>query len=154
MKITSQAPSAFWRDLAEDLEDPQFLRAYVTESLRIATIDRLLNLLDVAREEEHLSKAELARMINSQPAVIRRLLSKGGTNPTIGTLVDVATALGFRVTLEPLPKREREEITRPLRDGAAIDPDALARRLEVMRNSDTVPEIAHTVTRERELVPA
>ena len=35
--ITSR--SAFWDDLAKDLEDPDFLRDYVVESMRIATID-------------------------------------------------------------------------------------------------------------------
>lgn len=31
--------TAFWDDLARDLEDPEFLREYVAESMRIATID-------------------------------------------------------------------------------------------------------------------
>src|SRR6202043_2388843 len=37
--------SAFWDDLASDLEDPEFLREYVAESIRIATIDRIVNQL-------------------------------------------------------------------------------------------------------------
>lgn len=117
MKTTPAAPetrSLFWDDLAQGLEDPAALREYTLESLRIATIDRLVNLLDGAREEEHLSKAALARVINSQPAVVRRLLSNGALNPTIGTLVDVATALGLRVTLEPMPAAERRGLTRSL----------------------------------------
>jgi DNA-binding phage protein len=109
-----ETPSLFWQDLAQDLEDPAALREYIFESLRIATIDRLVNLLDEAREEENLSKAALARAINSHPAVIRRLLSNGAANPTVGTLVDVATALGLRVTLEPLPAAERRELTKSL----------------------------------------
>jgi hypothetical protein len=43
-------PSAFWDDLARDLRDPEFLREYVAESVRIATIDRIVNELDAARE--------------------------------------------------------------------------------------------------------
>lgn len=118
MESTPRAPSLFWEDLSRNLEDPESLREYILESLRIATIDRLVNLLDEAREGEHLSKAALARVINSNPAVVRRLLSNGAANPTIGTLVDVATALGLRVTLEPLPVAERREITKSLRQGA------------------------------------
>ncbi len=38
--------SAFWDDLARDLEDPNFLREYVIESMRIATIDAVVNALD------------------------------------------------------------------------------------------------------------
>lgn len=38
---------AFWDDLARDLEDPDFLREYVAESMRIATIDRVLTASDM-----------------------------------------------------------------------------------------------------------
>ena len=67
--------SVFWDDLAHDLTDPQFLREYVAESIRIATIDQIVNELDAAREAAGLSKAGLARAISSEPATIRRLFS-------------------------------------------------------------------------------
>lgn len=38
MERTSRG--AFWDDLAEDLKDPEFLRTYIVESIRIATMDR------------------------------------------------------------------------------------------------------------------
>ena len=41
--------AAFWDDLAEDLKDPEFLRSYVVESVRIATVNTLVNALDDAR---------------------------------------------------------------------------------------------------------
>jgi hypothetical protein len=59
--------SAFRDDLARDRQDPEFLREYVTESVRIATIDRIVNELDAAREAAGLTKAELARAISSDP---------------------------------------------------------------------------------------
>ena len=74
-------PSTFWDDLTQDLQDPEFLREYVRESIRIATIDQLVNALDEAREAAHLSKAELARAISAEPAVVRRLFSAGHVNP-------------------------------------------------------------------------
>ena len=77
--------SVFWDDLAQDLEDPQFLREYVAQSIRITTIDRIVNELDGAREAAGLSKAGLARAINSEPATVRRLFSAGHVNPTLGT---------------------------------------------------------------------
>lgn len=55
--------SAFWDDLALDLEDPEFLRECVVESVRIATLDEVVNALDDSHEAAGLSKAELARAI-------------------------------------------------------------------------------------------
>jgi transcriptional regulator with XRE-family HTH domain len=127
--------SVFWDDLAQDLKDPQFLREYVTQSIRIATIDRIVNELDGAREAAGLSKAELARAINSEPATVRRLFSVGHVNPTLGTLAEVAAALGMRVVLEPLEADDRERITGPLLRGSTDDPQVLARRLEAMRRA-------------------
>lgn len=128
--------SIFWDDLAEDLADPEFLRAYVVESIRIATIDRIVNDLDQARETAGLSKAALARAIGSEPAVIRRLFAADKVNPTLGTLAEIAAALGLRITLEPMPERERTDITAPLITGEHSDPEALARHLTDMRSAD------------------
>lgn len=49
-----------WEDLARDLDDPEFLREYVAESVRITTIDAVVNALDDAPEAAGLSKAELS----------------------------------------------------------------------------------------------
>ena len=118
--------SRFWDDLVEDLQDPELLRAYIVESVRIETIDRLINKLDQARQADELSKAELARSISETPSVVRRLLSAGQRNPTIGTLAEVAAALGMRVTLEPLPAEERASVTAPLRTGMTEEPEKVA----------------------------
>lgn len=127
--------TAFWDDLARDLEDPEFLREYVVESMRIATIDQVVNAIDDAREAAGLSKAELARAIQKEPATIRRLLTSDNSNPTLGTLAEVAAALGLRITVEPIPKAERWQITQPLLEGRAADPKKLARHLDKMRTS-------------------
>lgn len=132
-----KAPTTFWDDLAEDLRDPEFLRTYIAESIRIETIDRLVNELDHARVADRLSKADLARAISTEPAVVRRLLSLNHRNPTIGTLVEVAAALGMRVTLEPLPKDDRKEITETLRSGVTRDARALAQSMESRRSRDS-----------------
>lgn len=127
--------SAFWDDLARDLEDPEFLREYVVESVRIATTDAVVNALDDAREAAGLSKAELARAIQVEPATIRRLFASDKSNPTLGTLAEVAAALGMKVTLEPLADEERTQVTDPLLAGRTADPTALARHLHAMRTS-------------------
>jgi transcriptional regulator with XRE-family HTH domain len=117
--------SAFWSDLASDLEDPEFLREYVCESVRIATVDAIINALDDARISEGMSKAELARAIGAEPAVVRRLFAAGNAtpNPTLGTLVDLAAALGLRIRVEPLPEEDRQAVTEPLRTGCVDDAD-------------------------------
>ncbi|GHJ49976.1 hypothetical protein Cs7R123_73180 [Catellatospora sp. TT07R-123] len=109
--------SAFWDDLTDNLDDPEFLRAYLTESVRISTIDALVNALEEARESARINKAELARAIGAEPAVVRRLLSATSPNPTIGTLAEVAAALGLRIRLEPMPEDERRAVTDALRTG-------------------------------------
>jgi DNA-binding phage protein len=129
--------SAFWDDLAHDLEDPEFLREYVVESMRIATIDQIVNALDDAREAAGLSKAELARAIQVEPATIRRLFASDKSNPTLGTLAEVAAALGLRITVEPLPKDDRAQITKPLLEGRTVDAKALARHLDGLRARKT-----------------
>jgi transcriptional regulator with XRE-family HTH domain len=125
--------SVFWDDLARDLEDPRFLRDYVAESIRIATIDRIVNELDAAREAAGLSKAGLARAISTEPATVRRLFSADHVNPTLGTLAEVAAALGMRLILEPLKAAEQRQITEPLRRGSVGDPLAMAQHLDALR---------------------
>lgn len=110
--------SEFWKDLESDLANPEFAREFAAESVRIATIDAIVNQLDEARAAASLSKAALARAIGSDPAVVRRLFSASSVNPTLGTLAEVAGALGLRVTLEPLSDDERQRITEPMRAGA------------------------------------
>jgi transcriptional regulator with XRE-family HTH domain len=131
--------SVFWDDLASDLEDPEFLREYVAESIRIATIDRIVNQLDTARAAAGLTKAEVAHAISSEPATVRRLFSSGHVNPTLGTLAEIAAALGMRVVLEPLGAKDQEQITRPLIEGSTGDPRALAARTDELRNGHADP---------------
>jgi DNA-binding phage protein len=135
------APTQYWEDLAEDLKDPEFLRAYITESLRVETIDRLVNDLDDARTALGLTKAELARAISAEPAVIRRLLSPGHRNPTIGTVAEVAAALGLRVALVPMADDEREQVAETLRSGTAKDRARLARNIEGKRSSQAAAAV-------------
>jgi transcriptional regulator with XRE-family HTH domain len=125
--------SVFWDDLVKDLEDPDFMREYVVESIRIATIDAVVGRLDEARDAAGLTKADLARAIGAEPSVVRRLFASGHVNPTLGTLAEVAAALGMRVALERLPPAERRQLTKSLLDGRSADPKALASRLSQMR---------------------
>ena len=103
--------TAFWADLQEDLQDPEFRRAFVLETMRIAATDDIVNAFDEARERAGISKADLARAIGMEPASLRRLFSAQTPNPTIGTLSDIATALGLRITVEPLAALDQRAVS-------------------------------------------
>ncbi len=135
--MRTQQRGAFWDDLAHDLEDPGFRREYIVESVRISTIDTIVNSLDDARETAGLSKAGLARAIGAEPAGMRRLFSAGHVNPTLGTLAEVAAALGLRITIEPLPRADRELVTEPLLGREVADTAELAKRLQQHREPAT-----------------
>ncbi|WP_283138240.1 helix-turn-helix domain-containing protein [Rhizohabitans arisaemae] len=122
----------FWEDLRRDLEDPELLREYVAESVKIAAVDAVVNALDDARISAGLSKAELARAIGAEPATVRRLFSAGDVNPTLSTLAVVAAALGLRISVEPLPNEDRKAVTEPLRSGHASGESL--RRISESRN--------------------
>lgn len=96
----------------------------------MATIDQLVNDLDEARNELGLSKAELARAISAEPAV--RLLSPGHRNPTIGTLAEVAAALGLKVALVPMTDDERVQVAGGERVGDGAQQGAVGGSRTVM----------------------
>ena len=103
----TEIKSKFWSDLAEELKDPQFRAEYVRETLRLEVVDALINSLDEKRSLAGLSKAELARVLGSEPANIRRLFTGKSTNPTMASVVDVALALGFELKLVPLSRSKK-----------------------------------------------
>ncbi|MGA2470464.1 MAG: helix-turn-helix transcriptional regulator [Solirubrobacteraceae bacterium] len=89
------------RRLAERLaEDAVFRAEFERQSREIAQIDAIVNQLDSLREQNGLTKAELARLIDKNPASIRRLLT-APVNPELRTLVAIADALGAEVRVVP-----------------------------------------------------
>lgn len=112
--------SVFWDDHVRDTQDPEYAREFAAESVRINTIDTIVNALDRSRVEAGLTKADLARAAGYEPAVVRRLLSSSTVNPTLGTLAEVAAALGMKVVLEPMTPQEREASTVPMRVGIGV----------------------------------
>jgi hypothetical protein len=51
-------------------------------------------------------------------------------NPTIGTLVEVAAALGLKVELVSMADEERKRMSEPLRSGVSEDPTELVRAVQ------------------------
>jgi DNA-binding XRE family transcriptional regulator len=96
------------RRLAKRLrEDGVFREEFERQAREIAQIDAIVSKLDALREEHGLTKAELAREIDKNPASIRRLLT-APVNPELRTVVAMADALDADVRIVPRkPSRRR-----------------------------------------------
>lgn len=116
-----KATSVFWDELNEELKDPEFAALFYLETERIQMIDSIINQLDDLRIEANVSKVELARRMQSEPANVRRLFSAMKSNPTAATIVDIALVLGYQLKLEPLPKARQRKIAKALENLPASD---------------------------------
>lgn len=113
-KTTKLDTSYHDRRLARLLEDPEFKTEYERQRQRraIDAIDAIVNSLDALRAQHDLSKAELARAIDKNPASVRRLLTARG-NPELATVVAIADALDADVVVVPrekTPRRRRKAV--------------------------------------------
>lgn len=89
------------RRLARRLEeDPEFRAEFERTRREVAAIDEIVHMLDHLREAQGLSKTDLARAIDKNPASIRRLLTSRG-NPELRTVVAMAAALDAEVKIVP-----------------------------------------------------
>ena len=59
----------------------------------------LMHALDEERERQKMSKADLARRIEAEPAAVRRMFTESRPNPQIGRLVEIAHELGLEIKL-------------------------------------------------------
>jgi DNA-binding phage protein len=95
------------RRLARRLEeDPEFRREFERQRRAISAVDAIVNELDALREQRRMSKAELARAVDKNPAAVRRLLTASG-NPELRTVVAMADALGAELRLVPRSRTVR-----------------------------------------------
>lgn len=81
------------------MKNPLFAAAYTEERAVIDSTDALLCTLDEARFLVGVSKAELARQIETRPEIVRRLFTTKGANPTLATVLKLIDALGFHLEL-------------------------------------------------------
>jgi len=98
---------------ATKMKRPSFSKSYEAARKRVAAVDGLVRALDQIREESGVSKAELARTIDAKPEIIRRLFTKEGANPTLQTVVEIATALGLELRLVPITKTGKKSARAP-----------------------------------------
>jgi DNA-binding phage protein len=106
--------TGFDKFLDEKLRDTAFRAEYEVARAEVTATDALIRALEGARAGRGISKAELARRIAVKPEIVRRLLTDAGGNPTVSTVLKVATALDYH--LELVPNRGRR--TAPVPEAA------------------------------------
>jgi ribosome-binding protein aMBF1 (putative translation factor) len=82
----------------EQLRNPEFRAEYDRVRELIAQVDAVVAELDRLRIEAGCSKAELARRIGKNPAVIRRLFT-AKVNPELRTVAALAAALNAKLRI-------------------------------------------------------
>lgn len=101
MLLMVKARTGAERYLARRLGDPEYRDAYEDARERIQQIDTVIQAFDLRRQELALTKAELARRAGVKPEAIRRLFSAEKPNPTLATLVALASALDLEILTIP-----------------------------------------------------
>jgi len=108
--MTSKRKTGFDSYFDKRMQTPAFADEYAKASSEIATIDKLVRLLDTTRIAADMPKAELARRISAKPEIVRRLFTAASPNPTMATVLKIADALGL--TLQLVPKRAPIRVAR------------------------------------------
>ncbi|MDO8669821.1 MAG: helix-turn-helix transcriptional regulator [Dehalococcoidia bacterium] len=91
-----------WSDMRERIvSTPELREQYDRAKHAIVVTRQVLMEIDDERQRAGLSKAELARRTGITPSVIRRLFSSKSSNPTLGTVINMAGALGLEIELKP-----------------------------------------------------
>lgn len=100
-------------------------RFHERDRLALWTMDVIAGLM----EEKEVSKADLARKIGSSRSYVTQVFS-GSKNPTLGTVADLAWALGYRACMKFEPLRSNEFMSVPVQSCRVL---ALPKR-QVIKN--------------------
>lgn len=111
--------TGFDKFLEEKLHDPAFREEFEVARAEIAATDSLIRALEGVRASRGVSKADLARRLSVKPEIIRRLLTDAGGNPTIETVLKVATALDYHLELVPNQGRRAAPVSEAARRALA-----------------------------------
>ena len=97
------------RKTTQRLEDPEFKAEYERTRRELAQVNAIMERLDELRMEAGLSKAELAREIGRNDAVVRRLFT-AQVNPELRTVAALAAALHAEIQI--VPRRPARRVRR------------------------------------------
>lgn len=96
--------SRFHQRLRQRLRDPEFAAGYEEMDSEL----RLVEALNLLREQAHLSTEELAQRMGRQRTAVSRLFNAARSNPTLDTLTDLLRAMGITAEVHLRPAREGE----------------------------------------------
>jgi len=99
-------PSYHRRRTSERLKDPEFQAEYERTRQELAQVNAVMQRLDDLRISAGLSKADLAREIGRNDAVVRRLFT-AEVNPELRTVAALAAALDAQIQIVPRRKVRR-----------------------------------------------
>lgn len=91
------------RRVAERMQDPEFRAEYERTRRELAQVNEVMRVLDSLRVGAGLTKAELAREIGRNDAVVRRLFT-AQVNPELRTVAALAAALDAEIQIVPRRK--------------------------------------------------
>jgi len=118
---TPIAGQAFELFLDEQLQSPEDRAEFERRLAKVKNTAEVMHIIEQARKEAGLAKAEVARRMGRKPSAVSRLLSGNGANPTLDTLVDLADAVGLEVDVKfkRQPARRGRDYS-PLKVHAAV----------------------------------
>jgi len=98
------------RRVAERMQNPEFRAEYERTRQELAQVNEVIRALDALRLDAGLSKAQLAREIGRNDAVVRRLFT-ADVNPELRTIAALAAALDAQIQIVPRrkPRTSRAE---------------------------------------------
>ncbi len=103
--------SGRWEEMRERIVNtPELREQYERTKHTISSTRQVLMEIDDERQRVGLSKAELARRIGMTPSVVRRMFSSKSSNPTLGTVINIAGALNMEIELKS-PKQHSPAAT-------------------------------------------
>ncbi len=100
-------------DLPAGLLVPESAAGFAADVQEALTANTVAHALKLARQQTHLSAAELAQRRGLSRGRLSQL-ENGALNPTVGTLTEHADALGYDVTVILIPRRAGKTIEIPL----------------------------------------
>jgi len=106
-RMAPRTKTGFDRYFDDRMKDPAFAAEYGQERAEIDAVDTLIRALDEARLRSGLTKAGLARRIDAKPEIVRRLLTEAGSNPTMTTVLKLASAVDCHLELVPNTGRRK-----------------------------------------------
>jgi DNA-binding XRE family transcriptional regulator len=110
--------TAYEQYRAKRLSDREFRALYEQKRAEIDAIDTILSHIEQRREELGLTKADVARLVGARPESVRRLLSARSSNPTLFTIMKLASVLGMEVDIKATvsAKKLGPEVRRAAKD--------------------------------------